>query len=252
VKIAVCFSGQIRTGVPASANILNYIGPLEPYCTFFCHTRDINTRKPLNASGIARGDYPLIDSTLNEFCSIYGIDSIRLLKENYYNLAVFNKQHSIVWNPMYYSWLKSVELALAYDTNSPINFDFVIKLRPDLLLDPARSLSLEIAKCLLIDSADSFFAQNDAAGSNGWIDDIIYFARLPTMLRAAKFSTAMAQNKATGLNDHLITNRIKLASIARNLNNPRYCIYREESLHRDPVGDFELCCQDNVDFYNPL
>jgi len=248
VKIAVCFSGQLRTGVPASANILNYIGPLRPYCTFFCHTWDINTRKPLNASGIARSDYPLTDSTVDEFCSIYGIDSNKLLKENYYSLAQANKQNNTAWNPMYYSWLKSIELA----EKSNIKFDFAIKLRPDLLLDPTRSLSLEIAKCLLIDSADSFFAQNDAVGSNGWIDDIIYFACLPTMLRAAEFSTAMAENKATGLNDHLVMNNIKLASIARNLNNPRYCIYREESLGRDPIMDFELCCQDNVDFYNPL
>lgn len=252
MKIAVCFSGQIRTGVAASANILNYIGPMRPYCTFFCHTWDINTRKPLNASGIERSDYALADTEFQEFCSIYNIDSIRSLKENYYSLAVFNKQHSIAWNPMYYSWWESVKLADAYNTNSPINFDFVIKLRPDLLLDPTRSLSLEIAKCLLIDSADSFFAQNDAAGHDGWIDDVIYFARLPVMLKAAEFSTVLAQNKITGLSMHLINNNIKLGSIAKELNNPRYCIYREESVHRDPVRDFELCCQDNVDFYNPL
>jgi hypothetical protein len=247
VKIAVCFSGQLRTGVPASANVLNYIGPLRPYCTFFCHTWDINTRKPLNASGIARSDYPLTDSSLNEFCSIYGIDSNKLLKENYYSLAQANKQNNTAWNPMYYSWLKSIKLA----EKSDIKFDFAVKLRPDLLLDPTRSLSLEIAKCLLIDSADSFFAQNDAVGHDGWIDDVIYFARLPTMLRAAEFSTAMSEFNITGLSTHLINNNIKLGSIALGLRNPGYCIYREESVHRDPVADFELCFQDNIDLFSP-
>jgi hypothetical protein len=40
MKIAICFSGQIRTGVQTEPNIKRYIGDLLPICDFFVHTWD--------------------------------------------------------------------------------------------------------------------------------------------------------------------------------------------------------------------
>ena len=40
MRIAVCFSGQIRTGVQTAPNIKRYIGDLDPVCDYFVHTWD--------------------------------------------------------------------------------------------------------------------------------------------------------------------------------------------------------------------
>jgi hypothetical protein len=44
MRVAVCFSGQIRTGVVVAPNILRYIGDLLPQCDIFVHTWDIETQ----------------------------------------------------------------------------------------------------------------------------------------------------------------------------------------------------------------
>ena len=43
MKIALCFSGQIRTGNITAPNILRYIGDLRDSCDIFVHTWDIES-----------------------------------------------------------------------------------------------------------------------------------------------------------------------------------------------------------------
>ena len=44
MKIAICFSGQNRTGHLTSPNILRYIGDLLPECDVFTHFWDSETK----------------------------------------------------------------------------------------------------------------------------------------------------------------------------------------------------------------
>ena len=45
-NIAVCLSGQIRTGIYAAPNIKRFIGDLWDNCDFFIHTWNVSNEKP--------------------------------------------------------------------------------------------------------------------------------------------------------------------------------------------------------------
>ena len=71
MRIAVCFSGQIRTGVEASPNLLRFIGELLPHTDFFIHSWDIETKKNYNASRIISKPSKLTQSTIDKIKEIY-------------------------------------------------------------------------------------------------------------------------------------------------------------------------------------
>lgn len=249
MKIAVCFSGQVRTGVQASPNIINYIGNMWDNCTFFCHTWDINTRKPFNANGIYREGYLLDHDTLTKFIDIYGLYG-KVVVENYNDIARVKEPTS--WNPMHYSWRRSIEIMQEYQKITDLKFDFVVKLRPDVLTRPTRSMGKEIANCLLKHDKNSFFAESTFSGSQGIIDDVVYYARPDIMDRASKFAYVQETTGLAGLKTHLERENIKLACSVQDLPEMGYAILREESLHRDPVNDWQGCYDDDMKFYQPL
>lgn len=251
MKIAVCFSGQIRTGVQAAPNLLKYIGELLPYVTFFCHTWNINTRKPYNATGIARPDYPLDEKVAEQFRKIYGLTPCQYQQEDYYNLK-HQYGTQVTWNPMHYSWLQSLKLRQEYETNTNLKFDFVVKLRPDLLIRPNRSMSVDIVNCLLKSPDNTFYSDGATPDQYGIIDDVMYFARPEIMDQAGLFSKELMTRQVVGLKQHLDNLNINLADISEGLPGGGYTILREESLHRDVVNEFDKCFSDNQKFYDPI
>ncbi len=250
MKIAVCFSGQVRTGVQAAPNIKNYIGNLWDNCTFFCHTWDINTRKPYNANGIHREGYPLDNDTLTKFVDIYGLYG-KFVVEKYDE--IFRKKSTTAWQPMHYSWRRSIEVMQEYQRlTTNLEFDFVVKMRPDVLARPTRSMSKEIANCLLKHDKNSFFAESTYSGQLGIIDDVIYYAKPEIMDRASKFAYVQEATGLMGIKPYLEQEKINLACSVQDLPEMGYAILREESLHRDPVLDWDGCFEDDMKFYQPL
>jgi hypothetical protein len=248
VRIAVCFSGQIRTGVQAATSIKHYIGDFWDNCTFFCHTWNVNTRKPLNANGIYRQGYPLDDSTLNEFREFYKLHG-KIVVENYDQIK--ESKTSNHWNPMHYSWRRSIELMQDYSQITNLNFDFVVKLRPDVLPRSTRSMGREIANCLLKNDKECFFSESTYAAPNGVMDDVIYYATPAIMDRVSKFAYFQEETGMQGLKQYLDMQQIKSASTVQDLSEMGYAILREESLHRDPIADWEGCYNDDMHFYQP-
>lgn len=250
MKIAVCFSGQIRTGVYAAPGIKNYIGNLWDNCTFFCHTWDINTRKPFNANGIDRPGYLLDHDTLTKFVDIYSLYG-KIVVENYDEIR--RTKTSGAWNPMHYSWRRSIEIMQEYQRlTTNFDFDLVVKLRPDVLPRNTRSMSKEIANFLLKNDKNSFFAESTYSGQQGIIDDVIYYAVPDIMDRASKFAYAQELTGLQGIKTHLDQENIKIACTVKDLHEMGYAILREESLHRDPVNDWQGCYDDDMKFYQPL
>ena len=250
MKIAVCFSGQVRTGVQAAPNIKNYIGNLWDNCTFFCHTWSMNTRKPYNANGIHREGYPLDHDTLTKFVDTYGLYG-KIVVEDYDE--ILKVKFNTGWNPMHYSWRRSIEVMQEYQKRTTnLNFDFVVKLRPDVLTRPSRCMSKEIANCLLKNDKNSFFAESIYSGQMGIIDDVIYYATPAIMDRASKFAYVQEATNLMGIKPYLEQEKINLACSVRDLPEMGYAILREESLHRDPVKDWQGCFEDDMKFYQPL
>jgi hypothetical protein len=77
MKIAVCFSGLIRTGINCYVNITRYLGDMLPDCDFFLHTWDYETNKPFarthwnNIRFIQRPDEALSQEKLQKFIELY-------------------------------------------------------------------------------------------------------------------------------------------------------------------------------------
>lgn len=140
MKIAVIFGGQLRTGVETSKSIFNFLGEYLPNCDFFVHTWDITTYK--------KGDYNNSHSTnfnweniklkedyLNQFLNIYKPIKFELtpfleFRKNVENTENFKMPH---WA---YSFWKANELKKEYEKENNFKYDYVIKLRGDLIFWP--------------------------------------------------------------------------------------------------------------------
>lgn len=248
MRIAVCFSGQIRTGIEAFPNIRNYIGNLWGDCIFFCHTWDINTRKPYNATGIHREGYPLTHEAFQQFTEQYGLHG-KFVIEKYNDVHEVKK--STAWNPMHYSWRQSIEVMQEFQRLTNIHFHLVVKMRPDLLLRPGRSMSREITNFLLKNDKRSFFAESTFSGPSGIIDDVLYFAQADVMDQASKFAYDMEDGSVQGLKNYLQQKNIPLACTVQDLPEMGYAILREESLGKDVVNDWQRCYDDDMFYYQP-
>ena len=162
MKIAVCFSGQIRRGsVECSSNILRYIGELLPYCDFFVHTWDIVS---LGTGFMCRTDKsdPLhnkwFDTARADLDNIYDFAKVykpRSMQVEEYNLQptkslwggrrydpVANQWHVSMWRSMY----ESNKLKMEYAFKNNINYDYTIRIRPDIVFDSSKSLSKDISE----------------------------------------------------------------------------------------------------------
>ena len=142
MKIAVIFSGQIRTGVENSKSIFNFLGEYLPYCDFFVHTWDITSYK--------NGDYQnshspnfnwdaikLKEEYLNEFLEIYKPLKYEMTPFLKYREEMENSPSQLPPMPAWtYSFWKSNELKKEYENENNFKYDYVIKLRTDLMFWP--------------------------------------------------------------------------------------------------------------------
>jgi len=131
MKIAVCFSGQIRTGIENYPNIKEFFGELYDDCDFFIHTWNFTEYKTYNCSNIA--SRPIIESVekFEEIKKLYSPKKMIVdIKHIGYETA---EKYGI--QPLWYSFWKSVELKKQYELENNFKYDYVIKLRPDLVLN---------------------------------------------------------------------------------------------------------------------
>lgn len=162
MKIAVCLSGQIRTGVESSVSILRYIGDLLPYCDFFIHTWDTETiayceyiEDDENFIGMTQDEinklqershvesFPeikLSDERIRNFINSYNPKKYRV---DNYKEYMDNVPH-IILPPIYYTWYESNKLKMDYEKENGFKYDLVIKLRPDIIFKSTRSLIEDI------------------------------------------------------------------------------------------------------------
>lgn len=149
MKIAFCFSGQIRTGVHNIKNIKRFIGNLWNNCDFFVYTWDVETY------------------TLPQFASKFALDN-NVLPGNPYTVDkdVFSKFYNL-YNPRsmvvndYRQWksngsidpnmycIRNVyELSEQYAKHNNVTYDYVIITRPDVLFDETKVLQEDIEQVI--------------------------------------------------------------------------------------------------------
>lgn len=133
MKVAVCFSGQIRTAKECAPNLKAFFSSDKHEIDFFIHTWDNTSYKNFNGTNI----YPQRDRFITE-------DEINFLKETYNPKVIKVESHSnylkrFVENgfgnglELWYSFYKSIILKKWYERNEKFKYDVVIKIRLDCM-----------------------------------------------------------------------------------------------------------------------
>lgn len=206
MRIAVCFSGHLRSAVEASTNIRAYLGSWANRVDYFIHTWDHNLIRPLrnrawieSVLGHRLPDYVekdrvCFETGLSDIIKIYR--PCRVEVENY---AQFRQY--LGWIPwqcqtLFYSHSRSVKLALEWSTQCGFRYDVILKLRPDQIVpisaskiylgQPIQFNPHDFQHDLLVwDSMqDHFLVQN---WDPNRIDDVVWLASAAVMQQIAQY-----------------------------------------------------------------
>lgn len=222
MRIAVCFSGELRTACHAAQGIRQWIGSLWSSCDFFIHTWDRNTYKvgqpnfssdvyaicgrELAPANTHRYWYrPVTDSDLSWITDFYQprafvCDSFLSVQEQYHSsLSISGLDLNLAWQPMYHSYSRSIELMTAWAADSQVRYDLVIKLRPDVSYchkDPGSSIFGQTVSGSGLGnyiSHDPFTLYSRTITSSGF-DDIIWWGSQDIMQALACYSQYLSEN----------------------------------------------------------
>jgi hypothetical protein len=157
MKIAVCFSGQIRTGIEASPSLFNFFGELLPNIDFFIHTWDTETisRQALNGRDESIADEVFIVSSekIEKIKNVYNPKLIKVDNVVEYCLwrseKIKKENNNLVASliSMFHSIYESNQLKLKYEKQNNFRYDYVIRMRFDTVFNPEHRLSEELEQC---------------------------------------------------------------------------------------------------------
>lgn len=158
MRIALCFSGQNRTGHVTAENIKRYVGDLLPDCDVFAHFWDSETRGTgyANREGAASTNTEWHSPKLSDhdkFVEFYRQWAPRTIMVEEYNLQpnrpkwggrrwdpVVEKWHVSMWRSLY----EANKLKMDYAQKNQIHYDYTVRLRSDLVFDASKSLADDI------------------------------------------------------------------------------------------------------------
>ena len=144
-KIAVCLSGQARHWKVASENIKNFFNydthhfhfnvPIET--DYFIHTWDTNTWR-----------YPKTFHNIFENVRHNDIEEIKnIYNPKYIEQEEFDeKKFILAWDPMFYSFWKSLMFKRDYEIENNFTYDVVIKARLDVIYNLQQKIKLHDIK----------------------------------------------------------------------------------------------------------
>jgi hypothetical protein len=192
MKIAVCFSGQMRTAIDNFENIKKLLGEMYEYCDFFVHTWNNCEYKTFNASNIKRR--PIIEDSEK----VYNIE--KLYKPKIFHIE--NIEHSPGYQisnlygvpPLWYSFMKSVEYKQKYEKDNGFEYDCVLKLRFDFASCSENFLKNEIETTV----SDKFkilgFVMNDLLPTDPVATDMLFVAKSKEMNIASTYFWEIVKN----------------------------------------------------------
>lgn len=189
MKIALCFSGQNRTGHITAENIKRYVGDLLPDCDVFAHFWDSESRGTgyANREGAVSTNaewHTATKSSHDKFVEFYSHWAPRTIMVEQYDLQptkntwggrrwdpVEGKWHVSMWRSLY----EANKLKQDYAQKNQIVYDFTIRLRSDLVFDSGKSLAEDLT--LIEDEQTMLFGDHYAIWpihGMGRIEDIFW------------------------------------------------------------------------------
>jgi hypothetical protein len=153
IKIAICFSGQIRTGVLTFNNIKNFIGDLIDQCDVFIHTWDVRSQTSSDLS-IATALFKEPDSLFEEFSKLW--NPKKMIVEDFIQW----RKMGICIEPLFYSLYECDKLRKKYQKENNFRYDFIIKIRPDFIYNIEHKLKDELEIILNSDYENSIYTMD--------------------------------------------------------------------------------------------
>jgi MoaA/NifB/PqqE/SkfB family radical SAM enzyme len=181
MKIALCFSGQLRTALHTYENILNYIGDLYKDCDVFVHTW--NVRTDMHSGKVV----DMVDErTFVEFKRIY--TPKKMVVEDFL-------LYSDLIEPIFHTLRMSDEMRKEYEKESDVKYDFIIKIRPDILFNPDLRLINEITEILKSDYENTIYTLDCISNINNRIFEDIFWIATPNVFEFINDYYDLSYNK---------------------------------------------------------
>lgn len=207
-RIALCFSGQIRTGVEVAVNILNYLGELRSNCDVFVHTWDVATTSPVCNSDNSLADHFKVDKNVfSNFHSVY--NPISMVVEPYDLVETSNTfgggrifpQYSNKISSMFESIYEANKLKKNHEEKYGFKYDYAIRIRPDIVFHPRKSLKQDLAELdgALERHGENFFSVGNHHGhptESSHLEDIFWISSSEIMDKLAEFVYVRAEHPA--------------------------------------------------------
>jgi len=254
MKIAICLSGQMRTALYAWPNIKNFLGKLIDSTDVFIHTWDINSEKSVwGDQTFLRKKFIIPDNDLLEYINIYKPKKYEIEK-------VSLDDGDIVME--YFQWcslVKSIQLKQEYENSNDFTYDIVIKLRPDMIVDPAISIYNIIDQ---LDFTGNILFSNDVI--NGIPDDVIWFASSEVMNSISKYPFSIVDLDTNPVahwdafkfwlshNNIVPTKFTGEMKYNFNVISNKWSIMRTEAIPYNSVDEYNKCVEiDRNMYWNP-
>lgn len=256
MKVAVCFSGLIRTGCLCSKNLFDYFGDLD--IDFFIHTWDYeNQAYPLLDSHYRNTEifdnislyipHKLQQSKIDKFLSLYQPKNYKI--ESYELFNDYRKSAELegrLISPLWVSLNRSIELLEEYRNE----YDYVVKIRPDLLIKPGSSLIKDIELLETYDKNSLLICnlggEDQLYETCVFTDDVLFIARTDVMKLISKHGNPNNKTHEFFMR-YLIQNNVK----PYNAVTSRYTILRPHLVHLDTINDFEIIRKEEHLLYIP-
>lgn len=199
-NVAICLSGQIRTGRQAAKNILKFFTPHQG-CTmfdrpvrtdYFMHTWNKNTWRFHKKHHDEFKILPIDNNDIDFLTDAY--------KFKEFKVGDFEKypDSKNPWDPLFYSFDQSMILKRDYELEHSFEYDLVIKIRSDIVYDVSDQkrfpYQLMIEPGKIYTPNTSLFPREFLRPN---LDDVIFYGDSPTMdiISTLWRSTTVARNE---------------------------------------------------------
>lgn len=244
MRIAICFSGQMRTGVQAAPNIKRYIGDLEPVCDYFVHTWDHQS-----LPNLAKELTPIDNSVFSEFYKLYNPISMtvepyaaRRAPDNLWGGYRVDPATGKKYVSMFESIYKANRLKKTYEEDIGFVYDYVVRIRTDLIFHQDKSLRADIgdlfSKTMIAPDGDNEFMTAYHKGFSDKLEDIFWIAKSSAMDKLAGFCEFRANSNSEDDWQAQMANWVKddLKLVYHGLQNSNIKLMRVGHSNLDPMN----------------
>jgi hypothetical protein len=251
MKIAICFSGQMRTAIYAFHNIKHFLGDLINSSDFFIHTWDNNSEKSVWGDKFRRRlEFSIPQADLEAYINLYSPKKYEigeLPPDRESKTPEYSKMRSLI---------RCMQLKQEYERSNGFIYDVVIKLRPDMIVDPAISMYSVLNHLTF---ADNILFVNEIVYDRP--DDVIWFAKSSTMDIISEYPLAhhtLGGRAWIVFSEYLALRNIKSRRFDGESRyhfrviSDKWSILRTEAIRYHPVDEYKKCLEiDRNMYWNP-